>query len=177
MGENQRAAVVMTDKEVDTFLEVSRTATLATIGKNGYPHLIAMWYGLVEGIVCFETKTKSQKVANLRRQPRVACMIEAGDSYDQLRGVAVEGMARVIDDVNNSAYWAAATSLYERYNGPVNEESWPMVERMMRNRVVVRIDPIRIRSWDHRKLGMRQMPVGGTTASASGSSVPGAHRE
>jgi PPOX class probable F420-dependent enzyme len=164
MGDKQRSTVVMTDEEVAAFIAASRTATLATSGPGGFPHLTAMWYGLVDGIVCFETKGKSQKAVNLRREPRVACMIEAGDSYDQLRGVAIEGIARVIDDVDDPIYWAAAASLYERYNGPVDADSWPMVQRMMHNRIVVRVEPDRIRSWDHRKLGMPQMPVAGSTA-------------
>jgi PPOX class probable F420-dependent enzyme len=164
MGENQRASVVMSDDEVASFMEASRTATLATIGPTGVPHLTAMWYGLVDGVVCFETKAKSQKVINLRREPRVACMIEAGDSYDQLHGVAIEGMARIIDDVTEPVYWAAATSLFERYNGPVGDATWQQVERMMHNRVVVRIEPVRVRSWDHRKLGLPPIPVAGTTA-------------
>ena len=164
MGTNQRATVVMSDEEVTAFVGASRTATLATIGPSGFPHLTAMWFGLVDGMVCFETKAKSQKAVNLRREPRVACMIEAGDSYDELRGVAIEGSARVIDDVGDPIYWAAAESLYERYNGPVDEASRPMVERMMSNRVVVCIEPARVRSWDHRKLGMPAMPVAGTTS-------------
>jgi PPOX class probable F420-dependent enzyme len=167
MGENQRATVAMTDDEVAAFIAASRTATLATIGPNAFPHLTAMWFGLVDGVVCFETKAKSQKVVNLRREPRVACMLEAGNSYDQLRGVAVEGMARIVDDSQDPRYWAAAESLYERYNGPVSDETRPQIERMMHNRVVVRIEPMRIRSWDHRKLGMPAIPVAGTTATSS----------
>jgi hypothetical protein len=54
--------------------------------------------------------------------------------------------------------------LYERYTGPVTEETWPNVRQLMRNRVVVRIVPSRVRSWDHRKLGMPAMDAAGSTA-------------
>jgi PPOX class probable F420-dependent enzyme len=164
MGTNQRAAITMTEDEITSFIEQSRTATMATNGPGGIPHLIAMWYGVIDGKIYFETKAKSQKVANLRRDPNIAAMIEAGDTYDQLRGVSVEGTAVIIDDTTSDEYWGAGISVFERYNGPYSEETKPFVEIMMNKRVVVRIDPVRVRSWDHRKLGQPAMPLAGTTA-------------
>ena len=164
MGANQRTQIVMDDREVDDFITKSRTATLATIGPNGLPHLVAMWYGYIDGKIYFETKAKSQKAANLRRDPRAVAMIEAGDTYDQLRGVSVEGPVTLIEDTEDDEYWAAAISVYERYNGPYSEEVHPFVEIMMNKRIIVRIDGERTRSWDHRKLGQPAMPLAGTTA-------------
>ncbi len=164
MGVNQRAQIRMTEQEVASLLEQGRTATIATIGSRGFPHLVAMWYGLVGGRVCFETKAKSQKVVNLRRDPRVSCSVEAGESYDQLRGVAIEGTATIIDDTSSDEYWAAAVSVFERYQGAYTEELRPLVEQMMNKRVVIRVDPVRVRSWDHRKLGLAALPVAGSTA-------------
>jgi PPOX class probable F420-dependent enzyme len=164
MGTNQRATIRMTDDEVKCFLEQSRTATMATSGPGGYPHLVAMWYGLLDGKVCFETKAKSQKAQNLRRDPRIACMVEGGQTYDELRGVSIEGRATIIDDVGSDSYWGAAISVFERYNGPYTDEMRPFVETMMNKRVVVVVEPERIRSWDHRKLGMAEMQLAGSTA-------------
>jgi PPOX class probable F420-dependent enzyme len=164
MGENQRAQITMTDEEVARFVEQSRTATMATNGPSGIPHLVAMWYGLIDGKVYFETKIKSQKVKNLRRDPKIACMIEAGLTYDQLRGVSIEGIAHIIEDPQDPEFWAAGVSVFERYNAPYTEEMKPFVEMMLNKRVIVRIDPTRVRSWDHRKLGGQGMPLGGTTA-------------
>jgi PPOX class probable F420-dependent enzyme len=161
---NQRATVVMSEDEISDFLERSRVATIATIGPNGYPHLVGMWYGLIGGKIYIETKAKSQKAVNLRRDPKVSCSVEAGDGYDELRGVAIEGMAAIIDDPSSAEFWAAAVSIWERYQGPYSEDVRPYVEAMMNKRIVVRIDPVRVRSWDHRKLGLDPMPVGGTTA-------------
>ncbi len=163
MGTNQRSAVVMDDDEVAAFVATSRTATLATNGPQGIPHLVAMWYGVLGGKVCFETKAKSQKVVNLRRDPHVACMIESGESYDQLIGVAIEGTARIVD-VDGDEYWPVADSIFERNMGPVSDDTRPFIEGMMKNRVVVVIEPTRVRSWDHRKLGLPPMQPGGTTA-------------
>ena len=164
MGVNQRAQIRMSDDEVTAFLQQCRTATIATIGPGGSPHLVAMWYGLLDAAVYFETKAKSQKAVNLRRDPRISCSFEAGESYDQLRGVAIEGSAAIIDDTSSGEYWAAAVSIFERYQGPYSEEMRPFVEQMMHKRVVIRIDPVRVRSWDHRKLGLPAMPVSGSTA-------------
>jgi PPOX class probable F420-dependent enzyme len=164
MGVNQRAQIRMSDEEVTSLLQQCRTATIATTGPGGFPHLVAMWYGLLDGKVYFETKAKSQKVVNLRRDPKVSCSVEAGESYDQLRGVAIEGTAAVIDDTSSDEYWAAAVSVFERYQGPCSEETRPLVQAMMHKRVVVRIDPARVRSWDHRKLGLAALPVAGSTA-------------
>ena len=164
MAANQRAEIRMTGDEVTSFLERSRTVTMATIGPGGFPHLVAMWYGLLDGKVYFETKVKSQKVVNLRRDPRISCSAEAGQTYDQLRGVAIEGTAAIIDDTTSDEYWAAAVSLFERYQGEYHKEVHPFVETMMHKRVVVRIDPVRVRSWDHRKLGIGALPLAGSTA-------------
>lgn len=161
---NQRATIVMSDTEVDEFLDQQRTITMATIGPSGMPHLVAMWYGLIDGVIYFETKAKSQKVANLRRDPRITCSAEAGHTYDQLRGVSIEGTATIIDDTDADEYWAAGISVFERYQGPYDEELRPIVEFMMNKRVVVRVDATRVRSWDHRKLGIDPMPLGGSTA-------------
>jgi PPOX class probable F420-dependent enzyme len=166
MGANQRAAVVMSDDEIAGFLAASRVATIATLGPTGHPHLVAMWFGVVGGKLYFETKAKSQKAVNLRRNPAVSCSVEAGDSYDQLRGVAIEGTAVLIDDVTSDEYWAAAVNIWERYQGPYGEEVRPFVEMMMNKRIVIRIEPRRVRSWDHRKLGLDPMPVAGSTAPA-----------
>jgi PPOX class probable F420-dependent enzyme len=161
---NQRAQIVMTAEEITDFIERSRTATIATIGPTGMPHLVAMWYGVVDGKICIETKAKSQKAQNLLRDPRIVCMIEAGEGYDELRGVSIEGTATILDDVTSDEYWAAGVNVYERYMAPYAEDQRVAVEIMMNKRVVVRIEPTRVRSWDHRKLGMPSLGKAGSTA-------------
>ncbi len=159
---NQRDQIVMSDEETAHFLREQRVATCATIGRDGHPHLVAMWYALIDGVLWFETKAKSQKAVNLRRDGRVTVMVETGHTYDALRGVALEGHATIVDDPD--ALWAVGVNVWERYNGPYSEEVRPMVEFMLTKRVAVRVDVERIRSWDHRKLGLPELPLGGTTA-------------
>lgn len=171
MGTNQRSQIVMSDEEIAEFIHRSRTATLATIGVDGQPHLVAMWYGVMapesgDGTelpeLWFETKMKSQKAVNLRRDARVTVMIEDGLTYDTLRGVALEGTAEIFDDEDSCL--RAGISVWERYNGPYTEEMRPAVDAMMHKRVAVRVVPQRVRSWDHRKLNLPAMPLAGSTA-------------
>jgi PPOX class probable F420-dependent enzyme len=162
MGTNQRGQIEMTEDEITTFIEQSRTATMATIGKTGMPHLVAMWYAIVDGDICFETKTKSQKAVNLRRDPRIVVSIEDGWTYETLRGVSIEGTAELSEDPD--LLWSVGVSVWERYNGPYTDEMKPFVEIMLNKRSVVRVKTDRIRSWDHHKLGMPATELGGTTA-------------
>jgi PPOX class probable F420-dependent enzyme len=162
MGVNQRSQITMSEPEITRFLEEQRVATVATNGPSGHPHLVAMWYAVIDGVVWFETKAKSQKAVNLRRDGRVTVMVEAGNTYDTLRGVALEGQATVVDDAE--ALWAVGVGVWERYNGPYSEEVRPLVEMMLHKRVAVRVDAERVRSWDHRKLGLDPIPLGGSTA-------------
>ena len=162
MGTNQRTQITMTDAETTTFLERSRIANLATLGRDGTPHLVAMWYGLIDGEIWFETKAKSQKAVNLRRDPRLTVLIEDGHTYDTLRGVSIEGHAEIVDDAESIS--KVGISVWERYTGPYSEEVKPLVDQMMNKRIAVRVAVDRVRSWDHRKPGLPEMPLSGTTA-------------
>lgn len=161
MGQNQRSQITMSDAEVLRFLQEQRSCTIATIGPTGMPHLVAMWYAVVDGAIWFETKAKSQKVVNLRRDGRISCLVEAGHTYDTLRGVELEGTAEIVEDPD--ALWAVGVSVWERYNGPYSDDVQPLVELMLNKRVAVRIDATRTRTWDHRKLGMPPQALGGST--------------
>jgi PPOX class probable F420-dependent enzyme len=162
MGTNQRAQIVMSQEEVEEFVAKSRNGTLATIGPDGQPHLVAMWYAVVDGDIWFETKAKSQKAVNMRRDPRITFLIEDGDTYDTLRGVSFEGTAEIVDDPD--AIFRVGVSVWERYTGPYTDEAKPAVDMMMNKRIAIRLAVKRIRSWDHRKLGMPPMPLAGSTA-------------
>jgi PPOX class probable F420-dependent enzyme len=159
---NQRAQVVMADDEVWELLRQQRSSTVATYGPQGHVHLVGMWYAVMDGQVWFETKRKAQKVVNLRRDPRMSFLVEAGQTYDQLRGVSLEGRGVVIEEPD--VVWDVCVNIFERYHGEYSEEMKPFVEFMAKNRVAVRLDADRTRSWDHRKLGLPAMELGGSTA-------------
>src|SRR2546422_10969099 len=95
---SRRDQIRMTDEEIRAFLEEQRTLQVATIDHDGYPHLVAMWYVLVNNEIAFWTYARSQKVVNLRGDPRLTCMVEEGEHYNELRGVQIKGRAGMHDD-------------------------------------------------------------------------------
>lgn len=152
MGVNQRHLIKMSDEEVQEFLQGRHSMSMATLGTDGSVHLVAMWYGFLEGAVAVETKIKSQKVQNLRRDPRVTVMVESGDYYEELKGVELVGRAEIVDDPDRM--WELGVSVFERYQAPYTEEMRPFVESMLHKRVVIKVLTDRVVSWDHSKLGM-----------------------
>lgn len=151
-GVKQRDVIKMTPAEVDAFLQGRRTMTLCSLNHDQSIHAVAMWYGFLEGAVAVETKAKSQKAQNLRRDPRMTCLVEDGESYEELRGVELVGRAEIVEEPERM--WALGLSVFERYMGPYTEELAPAVESMLHKRIVVRLDVERVVSWDHRKLGL-----------------------
>jgi len=150
-----RDQVAMTADEAAEFLAAGRKVQLASNGQDGFPHLVTMYYVLNGGLITFWTYRKSQKALNLRRDPRISCLVEAGSEYFDLRGVLVQGTARRIDDeaaiadigrqitaVIGGAMAGAAPGALTAY-----------VEHAARKRFGYVVEPSRIISWDHSKLG------------------------
>ncbi|HEV2362251.1 MAG TPA: pyridoxamine 5'-phosphate oxidase family protein, partial [Acidimicrobiales bacterium] len=104
-----------------------------------------------DGKPAFWTYAKSQKIANLRRDPKLSCLVEDGDVYEELRGVEIVGTGNVIEDRETVSRFGNA--IYERYFGELNDAAAEAVAVMGAKRVVVSIDVERVVSWDHRKLG------------------------
>ena len=148
---SRRDQIRMSEDEIDEFLQGRHTMNVATLGKDGHPHLVAMWYGFLDGVPAFWTYGKSQKIVNLRRDPRLTCLVEDGETYDQLRGVELVGTGELIEDPD--VVMQLGINLYERYTGPYEDNVRPYLEKTAAKRVVVRIDVRDVVSWDHRKLG------------------------
>ena len=141
----------MTDEEVDAFLHERQTMSVATFNHDDTIHLVAMWYGFYEGKPAFETFTKSQKVLNLRRDPRISVLVEDGDDYAKLRGVEIVGRGEVVDD--KDVLHKIASSVVERYMGVSGADAEVAAQTLMNKRSAIVIHPERIVSWDHNKLG------------------------
>jgi PPOX class probable F420-dependent enzyme len=149
----KRDRIRMTDEEVRAFLARGKTLQLATIGPDGAPHLVAMWYGIRDdGKLVIETFEKAQKAVNLRRDPRLSVLVESGTEYDQLRGVSIRGRAEIVeapDDVKA----VMRLVLARNHPGLEGEAFENAVEMGARKRVAFVIHPERVISWDHTKLG------------------------
>lgn len=147
---NQRSEIAMSPGEVARFLAERHTATMCTLNWDGSIHAVAMWYGFLDGRLSFQTKAKSQKAKNLARDPRVTCLVEAGERYDELRGVELVGRAVHVD---GEQLFAVGASVFGRYVAPYTDDAREAVETMLRKRVGFVLDVERTVSWDHRKLG------------------------
>ena len=147
-----RERIRMTEAEIGEFLAAPLTASLATIGPDGTPHLVAMYYAPQEdGRLAFWTYRTSQKARNLARDPRCALLIETGDGYDQLRGVQVRGTVEVIEDPDQVRPIGAA--VYGRYlDGGLPEGVGSFLDDQARKRNAYLVTREHVASWDHRKL-------------------------
>jgi hypothetical protein len=137
---SRRDLIRMTPEEVDAYLRGRHSMTVGSIGPDGRPHLVAMWYGFFsDGAPGFWTFGKSQKVVNLRRDPRITCLIETGEQYEQLQGAELRDVGK---------------SVVERYfDFNSDEELDAIIVATMAKRVAVKIHVEKTVSWDHAKLG------------------------
>ena len=148
---NRRAAIAMAPEEVAAFLAEQRTVTCATLGRDGWPHLMPLWYVVREDEPWSWTYAKSQKVRNLERDPRCTLQVEAGSAYDQLRGVMLKCECAI--DRELEVVTGVGTEIAERYGGTdLNEEARAYVARQAAKRVAMRFQVRETASWDHRKL-------------------------
>ena len=137
----------MTAGEVAAMLADHRKVQLATLNPDGSVHLVTMYYTLVDGRIAFWTYRTSQKARNLARDPRVTCLVEAGEEYFDLRGVQVRGVVEPLDDVE-----AVGGAVAGGVSGVPAEAVGDYVAHAARKRVAVTVKPERGGSWDHRKL-------------------------
>ena len=148
---SRRDQIRMTDGERDAFLDEQRTVVCATQGPRGWPHLMPLWYVVRDGELWAWTYGKSQKIRNLERDPRATLQVEAGESYDQLRGVMIEARTELHRDPDTVR--ALGVELMGRYAGTAaTPEIEAAVAAQAPKRVVMRFVAQRTASWDHRKL-------------------------
>lgn len=148
---SRRGSITMTDPEVGWFLEQQRVLNVATIGPTGHPHVVAMWYVVLDSKPAFWTFAKSQKIMNIRRDPKITGLVESGDTYGELRGVELVGSARLLDD--HEAIRDLGIRVATKYQGAPSDAALPFIEKQAQKRIGVVIDVERVVSWDHTKLG------------------------
>jgi general stress protein 26 len=150
---SRRDQIVMTEAEIEAYLTDQRILNVATNGPTGHPHLVAMWFALVDGKPAFWTFRRSQKVVNIRRDDKITGLVESGESYGELKGVEMTGRARLIEDRDEIFEIGRAVAL--KYTGPaaLADDALPFIEAQVSKRLGVVIDVERWVSWDHAKLG------------------------
>jgi PPOX class probable F420-dependent enzyme len=147
-----RALIALDPVEQRELIATERVVAVATTGPRGWPHVMPLWYVPRDGEIWIYTYAKSQKVRNLERDPRATLLIETGTEYGELRGVQIESEAEIHRD--HETVFALAKELTARYAGvAVSDGHAAALEAQARKRVAVRFSPVRVASWDHRKLG------------------------
>ena len=145
-----RDRVAMTAADAADLLAGSHKLQLATINRDGTPHLVTMFYVMLDGQIAFWTYRSSQKARNVARDPRVTCLVETGEEYFELRGVQVVGLARCIDDPARVLdIGRRVASVTAGMDARALEE---YTEKTARKRLGYVVEPRRIICWDHRKL-------------------------
>ena len=166
---NQRDRVQMTAAEVADMLAANRKVQLATINPDGYPHLVTMYYTLVDGKIAFWTYRTSQKALNLARDPRISCLVETGTAYFDLRGVQIQGTVETVTDpdavyqiglaignvMGNAPAGASAAGPGAVDAGAAGTAVNDYVANAARKRYGYIVEPVRVISWDHAKLDPR----------------------
>lgn len=149
---NVRDQIRMTDDEVWQFLAEEPLIQIATLNRDGSPHLMTMRFVAVDRRIVFHTYSRSQKVRNLERDPRIAVLAEDGHDYAELRGVSINGRAELLETSDESV--ALAIAVRRRYDPTSSDANLEEATRkMLAKRVVIRVTPERTASWDHHKLG------------------------
>jgi PPOX class probable F420-dependent enzyme len=140
----------MTAQEATALLTNSHKLQLATINRDGTPHLVTMFYVMLGGRIAFWTYRSSQKARNLARDPRLTCLVETGEEYFDLRGVQVVGLAVAVEDP--AGVLEIGRGIAAVMAGMPADELEEYVAHTARKRVGFFVEPQRIISWDHRKL-------------------------
>ncbi|MBW2268386.1 MAG: pyridoxamine 5'-phosphate oxidase family protein [Deltaproteobacteria bacterium] len=152
---SRRELITMTDEERMTFIRSKKTLIIVSNGVGGFPHPMPMWFAIDDdGSVRMSTFRKSQKVKNVQRDPKVSLLVEDGEEYSELRGVHISGTCEIVDDLR-----AVQDTLVDITGGEAAESQearegmYKVIEATAAKRVLLRIKPEKIVSWDHSKLG------------------------
>ena len=154
---SRRDQIRMTDAEQRKFLAGAQTVIISSLDPRGYPHPMPMWFAVEDDdSVVMTTFTKSQKIRNIERDPRVSLLVESGTVYSELRGVVIYGKAELVRDkeqVLDILARVSAKSAGGAGNAPDPAALRNALMATVPKRTGIRIRPERVVSWDHSKLG------------------------
>ncbi|MEH0468833.1 pyridoxamine 5'-phosphate oxidase family protein [Streptomyces sp. B21-097] len=143
--------IMMTSGELDAFLTVQRTCRVATVSTDGAPHVSALWFLWDGNALWLYSVVRSKRWTDLRRDPRVAIVIDTGEEYDSLRGVELSGAVEFVGEIPRTGELCAKLDAVETRFARKNFglDAMPHDGR----HAWVRLTPEKVVSWDFRKLG------------------------
>ena len=151
---SRRGEIVLSAEEQEELLATERVVIVSSLGTRGWPHSMPMWFTVRDGEIWVWTYAKSQKVKNLERDPRATLLIETGTEYVELRGVQIEAEAELIRDPETVfGFGKELTVRYAEGIDSIEGDAAAALQAQAAKRVAIRFKPVRVASWDHRKLG------------------------
>ena len=148
---NRRDQIRMSDAEALAYLRGQCKGVLGTIGKDGMPHLVTLHYGVdPEDRIVISSFAKAQKVVNAERDPRATITVESGSNYYEIKSVMAQCHVEIIRDFEPMR--AAMQFIRSAGNTPHGEAAQAQIRASYAKRVVLRLSPFRLISWDHAKL-------------------------
>ncbi len=134
----------LSDEQVEAYLD-SRPgwAVLSTIDKDGFPHSVPLGYFRLGRDIVMGVRDGTRKVANVENNPNVSILLEDGSSMADIRGVMLQGHARIVRESSEALELARAGA---RARG-VPESEWPTAPRP--GAAYIRMTPVRTLSWDY----------------------------
>jgi nitroimidazol reductase NimA-like FMN-containing flavoprotein (pyridoxamine 5'-phosphate oxidase superfamily) len=127
--------------------------TLSTVDSFGFPHSTPVWFVVIDGKIYFRAQPYKKKIRNLIERPRVCAVVSDGEFYSELRGVMIQGVAKIVDQ-DKSRRKQVFALLAEKYANFRDTSKMPIMwleKYGSEHRVVVEITPTNIVSWDNRK--------------------------
>jgi hypothetical protein len=151
----KRDQIKMTPGEAASFLERERVVNVSTLGRDGWPHMTALWYVMRDSEPWVWTYRKSQKVKNLERDDRATLLVESGFEYAELKGVMLKTRAHI--EYETERVLGVGEELFGKYQGggAIDDALREVLRGQAAKRVAIRFEVTEAASWDHAKLGGR----------------------
>jgi nitroimidazol reductase NimA-like FMN-containing flavoprotein (pyridoxamine 5'-phosphate oxidase superfamily) len=133
---------------MDTFLNTAMLlARIATVAKNGQPHVVPVWYLWEQGSLWISSFRSTRHVHHLQLDPRCAVTIDEAPSGTENRGVILTGQVELIVAPRDFVA-SQSEKVYERYLGPVgvkapDPQSWIYDDENL----IIKLTPQRTRVW------------------------------
>lgn len=154
MSPSRRRQITLTEDEQAELLDSERVVVVSSLGPRGWPHSMPMWFVVRDGDIWVWTYAKSQKVKNLERDPRATLLVETGFEYTELRGIQIEANAELVRDAEPVFEFAKELTVrYAEGIESVEGDAAAALRAQAPKRVAIHFEPVRVATWDHRKLG------------------------
>ncbi len=136
----------MSRQAIKVFLGQQKVCRLATVDRRGQAHVVPVWHILLDGEIYIETSPNSQKGKNLKANPRVALVVDAGDGFDTYKGVMIQGTVEFVKDKQILARFRDAMA--QRYFGTAEHPGYKYLVSGS-DPLLMKVTPKKVVTWDY----------------------------